>query len=168
VSGIPSVVSEEVDGKTGDVDFIDVGGLAFTPREHERLKSILHGERFRELAFSDRRYLVLGAGGDTEAADRRMLVYELLGGRPDATAFRLEDFKLIRMNLRYGQLRTKTSAAERHRSSWSLRITREDTYGNSAISSMRRFGRRYLELDEDDSRQIIERAIDLGITISPR
>jgi len=87
-------VSEEVDGKPGDVDFIDVGGLAFTPREHERLKSLLHGERFRELAFSDRRYLVLGAGGNTEAANRRMLVYELLGSRPDATAFRLEDFGL--------------------------------------------------------------------------
>ncbi|WP_331232363.1 aminopeptidase [Natronorarus salvus] len=87
-------MSEEVDDKADDVEFINVDGLAFTPREHERLKSLLHGERFRELAFSDRRYLVLGTGGDTKAADRRMLVDELLGGRPDATAFRLEDFEL--------------------------------------------------------------------------
>ena len=78
----------------GDVDGIDVDGLAFTFEEHERLKTLLHGERFRELAYSDRRYLVLGAGGDSASADRRMMVYELLGNRPDALSFRLEDFGL--------------------------------------------------------------------------
>ena len=78
----------------GDVDGIDVDGLAVTFEEHERLKTLLHGERFRELAYSERRYLVLGTGGDSASADRRMMVYELLGNRPDALSFRLEDFGL--------------------------------------------------------------------------
>ncbi|WP_255193186.1 hypothetical protein [Natronobeatus ordinarius] len=77
-----------------DADVIDVDGLAFTYEEHERLKTLLHGERFRDLAYSERRYLVLGAGGDSEVADRRMTVYERLGARRDATSFRLEDFGL--------------------------------------------------------------------------
>ena len=71
---------------------IDVDGLAFTFEEHERLKTLLHGDRFRDLAYSERRYLVLGAGGETDSADRRMMVYDRLGTRSDATAFRLEDF----------------------------------------------------------------------------
>ncbi|MFP8888843.1 hypothetical protein ACLI4U_03625 [Natrialbaceae archaeon A-CW2] len=73
---------------------IDVDGLAFSFEEHERLKTLLHGERFRELAYSDRRYLVLGDGGETKRADRRMRVYDQLGSRSNATAFRLEDFDL--------------------------------------------------------------------------
>jgi hypothetical protein len=80
-------------------DFIDIGGLAFTYEEHERLKSLLHSDAFRELAFSDRRYFVLGAGGDSEAATRRMTVYDLLGGRPEAVSFRLEDFGLTTAEL---------------------------------------------------------------------
>lgn len=75
-----------------EADFIDVDGLAFTFEEHERLKTLLHSERFREIAYSDQRYLVLGAGGDSEIADRRMAVYGLLERRPDAISFRLEDF----------------------------------------------------------------------------
>ena len=78
----------------GDADMIDVDGLAFTFEEHERLKTLLHGDRFRELAYSERRYLVLGAGGEGESVDRRMTVYQLLGARPDATSFRLEEFGL--------------------------------------------------------------------------
>ncbi|WP_255171201.1 hypothetical protein [Natrononativus amylolyticus] len=77
-----------------DADVIDVDGLAFSFEEHERLKTLLHSDRFRELAFSERRYLVLGAGGDTDVADRRMAVYKLLARRRDAVSFRLEDFGL--------------------------------------------------------------------------
>lgn len=77
-----------------DDAFIDVDGLAFTYEEHERLKTLLHGERFRELAYSERRYLVLGSGGDDERSARRMIVYDLLGNRSNAVSFRLEDFDL--------------------------------------------------------------------------
>lgn len=83
-----------VEGNVDDEGFIDVDGLAFTFEEHERLKTLLHGERFRELAYSERRYLVLGAGGDDETAARRMAVYDRLARRPDAVSFRLEDFGL--------------------------------------------------------------------------
>lgn len=38
--------------------------------------------------------LVLGAGGDSDVADRRMAVYDLLARRRDAVSFRLEDFGL--------------------------------------------------------------------------
>lgn len=75
-------------------EFLDVDGLAFTFEEHERLKTLLHSERFRELAYSDRRYLVLGAGGDNAIADRRIAVSDTLGSRTDAISFRLEDFGL--------------------------------------------------------------------------
>ena len=83
----------EEDAET-DVEFIDVGGLAFTFEEHERLKSLLHGDLFQALAFSDRRYLVLGAGGDDDVAARRMTVYDRLGARGDAVSFRLEELGL--------------------------------------------------------------------------
>lgn len=77
-----------------DPNFIDVDGLAFTLEEHERLKTLLHSKRFQSLAFSDRQYLVLGAGGDGEIAERRLAVYDQLDQRSGATAFRLEDFGL--------------------------------------------------------------------------
>lgn len=82
------------EANVSDETVIDVDGLAFTFEEHERLKTLLHSERFRELAYSDRRYLVLGAGGDDGTAARRMAVYDRLGTRPNAVSFRLEDFGL--------------------------------------------------------------------------
>ncbi len=77
-----------------DPDFIDIEGLALDYEEHEKLKSLLHSNQFQTLAYADRRYLILGEGGDTDAADRRMSVYNWLDDRPSATAFRLEDFGL--------------------------------------------------------------------------
>lgn len=77
-----------------DAEFIDAGGLALDYEDHERLKSLLHGEQFRTLAYADRRYLVLGEGDDPDASARRMSVYSRLEDRPGATAFRLEDFDL--------------------------------------------------------------------------
>jgi len=82
----------DVDGV--DAEFIDAEGLALDYEDHERLKSLLHGEQFRTLAYADRRYLVLGEGDDPGASARRMTVYSRLDDRPDATAFRLEDFEL--------------------------------------------------------------------------
>lgn len=75
------------------VGVVDIDGLAFTYEEYEQLKTLLHSERFRELAYSERRYFVLGAG-DAERADRRQFVADLLDGRSNAISFRLEDVGL--------------------------------------------------------------------------
>lgn len=80
-----------------DAPTIDLDGLSFTPEQHQRLKQLLH-EDLTEIAYSDRRYLVAGAASE-EAAERRFLVCELLDERPDATAFRLEDFGFTRDDL---------------------------------------------------------------------
>ena len=74
--------------------FIDVDGLTLSFREYERLKTLQHSDRFRELAYSDRIYLVVGAGGDTGKAARRRLVTDELDQRSGATALRLEEFGL--------------------------------------------------------------------------
>ncbi|ELZ99184.1 hypothetical protein C439_15034 [Haloferax mediterranei ATCC 33500] len=42
----------------------------------------------------DRRYLIVGVGGETGAATRRMDVYDLLNDRNGAISMRLEDFGL--------------------------------------------------------------------------
>lgn len=81
------------EGKPPERPALDLEGLSFTPKQHQRLKNLLHGRQLKNIAYSDRRYLVAGAG-DGEAARRRMLVVEQLDGRPDSTAFRLEDFEL--------------------------------------------------------------------------
>lgn len=73
---------------------IDSDGLELSYRDHERLNSLLHGDRFRALVYADRRYLVLGAGGDSAAAIRRAIVYRELRDRPFGTVFQLEDFQL--------------------------------------------------------------------------
>lgn len=63
-----------------------------TPRQHERLKSALHGsDRFDDIRRADRRYLVVGRGGDGPG-ERRRRVCARLGERRGASAFRLEDF----------------------------------------------------------------------------
>lgn len=77
-----------------DAAFIDVDGLTLSFEEYERLKTLQHGERFRKLAYSDRIYLVVGAGGDTAKAARRRSVADELDRRADATAIRLEEFEL--------------------------------------------------------------------------
>ncbi|WP_267643620.1 aminopeptidase [Haloarchaeobius amylolyticus] len=66
--------------------------LRLTPQQHERLKDGLHGRRFKTLKRSDRRYLVVGRGGEDGPGERRLEVCERLDDRPGATAFRLEDF----------------------------------------------------------------------------
>ena len=76
--------------------------IELTPEEHLRIKNIVHGERFAELVRHDRRYLVVGAGGDSEAAHRRLIVVNLLDGRatPPSIAMRLEDFGLTTNEMR--------------------------------------------------------------------
>lgn len=71
-------------------------GIRLTPGEHQRVKDLVNGDQLNQIAGHARRYLVAGAGDDSRAANRRQLVYELLGSRtdPDAVATRLEDFGL--------------------------------------------------------------------------
>lgn len=78
-----------------DTDDI-LGGLeeiTLTPAEHQQLKNMVN-EDLRELKGYERRYLNVGAGGDSDAAERRELVYDLLDARtnPPATAFKLEEY----------------------------------------------------------------------------
>ncbi|QLH78864.1 aminopeptidase [Halosimplex rubrum] len=92
-------------GTESDPDYVDgVDGaglvdaspdsLTLTPRQHERLKTHLHGDRLNDIQYSDRRYLVVGRGGDDGPGQRRRRVRDLLDDRREATAFMLEDFGL--------------------------------------------------------------------------
>ncbi|MFB6173492.1 MAG: aminopeptidase [Halobacteriales archaeon] len=83
---------EGVDG--GDLVETEPDSLTLTPEQHERLKTHLHGDRLNDIAYSDRRYLVVGRGGDDGPGRRRHLVRDRLDDRRDATAFMLEDFDL--------------------------------------------------------------------------
>ncbi|WP_436910702.1 aminopeptidase [Halosimplex marinum] len=97
---------ESDDGRAGEnpayVDGVDGAGLVdaspnsltLTPEQHERLKTRLHGDRLNEIQYSDRRYLVVGRGGDGGPGRRRRRVRDLLDDRRGATAFMLEDFGL--------------------------------------------------------------------------
>ncbi|USZ68333.1 aminopeptidase [Halorussus salilacus] len=82
-------------GGVGSEELLDADDtLSPTPTQHERLKNHLHGEQFREIKRADRRYLVVGRGGDDAPGKRRRRVRDILDDRPEATAFRLEDFGL--------------------------------------------------------------------------
>lgn len=91
---------EETDDSDEAEDYIDDinaeeltdDRLAPTPEQHEQLKDGLHGERLKQIKRADRRYLVIGRGGDDGAGQRRLRVCALLDDRIAATAFRLEDF----------------------------------------------------------------------------
>lgn len=79
-----------------------VESISLTPDEHQRIKDLVNGEQLTHIKNHDRRYLVVGAGGETGAATRRQTVYDLLDARsdPDAIAMRLEDFGLTPEELR--------------------------------------------------------------------
>lgn len=88
---------DEGDGEPyiGEFDPDEVHGeaqLRPTPEQHERLKDGLHGDRFVAIKRAERRYLVIGRGGDAGPGERRQLVCTRLDERRGATAFRLEDF----------------------------------------------------------------------------
>lgn len=68
--------------------------IKLSPTEHQRIKDVVNGEEIRRAREHDRRYLIAGAGGQTGAATRRELVYELLDDRPDAVSMQLEEFGL--------------------------------------------------------------------------
>jgi len=71
-----------------------IEGIKLSPAEHQRIKDVVNGEEMRRVKGHDRRYLIAGAGGQTGAATRRKLVYELLDERPDAVSMQLEEFGL--------------------------------------------------------------------------
>lgn len=70
----------------------DENRLRPTPDQHERLKDALHGDPLEAIKRAERRYLVIGRGGDDGPGERRREVCRLLDDRAEATAFRLEDF----------------------------------------------------------------------------
>ena len=76
--------------------------IRLTPSEHQRVKDLVNGDQLNRIEDYERRYLVVGAGGETGAATRRTLVSELLDARtdPPAVATRLEDFGLTPEDLR--------------------------------------------------------------------
>lgn len=71
-----------------------IEGIRLSPAEHQRIKDVVNGEEMQRVKGHDRRYLVAGAGGQTGAATRRELVYELLDARPEAVSMQLEEFGL--------------------------------------------------------------------------
>lgn len=77
-------------------------GIELTPDEHLRIKQLVHGERFKALIRYERRYLVVGAGGESDAATRRSIVVKQLDRRshPPAIAIQLEDFGLTADEMR--------------------------------------------------------------------
>lgn len=74
-------------------EVIEGDRLRPSPEQHQRLKNALHGRLLTEIRQADRRYLVIGSG-DGGPRRRRRRVTDLLGDRPGATAFQLEDFGL--------------------------------------------------------------------------
>lgn len=79
-----------------------IEGITLTPTEHQRVKDVVHGEHLDRIKGYDRRYLVVGAGGETGAASRRTIVYDALDERtdPPAIATQLEDFGLTPEEIR--------------------------------------------------------------------
>ena len=76
--------------------------VTLTPAEHEKMKSIIHGDEFERIKHFKRRYLIVGSGSDDGAGDRRQTVYDLLDARdePPAIATQLEDFGLTNDDIR--------------------------------------------------------------------
>lgn len=80
-------------GEIDSADVVDEQQLRPTPEQHEQLKNKLHGSnQFNQLRQVDRRYLVVGRGGEEGPGSRRLMVCRQLDERRDASAFRLEDF----------------------------------------------------------------------------
>lgn len=80
----------------------NIEGIRLTPQEHQQIKDLMDTEEFAAFERQTRRYLVVGAGGDTAAADRREIVYETLQQRtsPTSAATQLENYGLTNDDLR--------------------------------------------------------------------
>ena len=97
-------VDETRDAGIPDEDELiaEIEAVSLSPNEHQRIKDLVNGERMDRIKGYDRRYLIVGAGGETGAATRREIVYELLDERtdPPAVAMQLEDFGLTPEEIR--------------------------------------------------------------------
>lgn len=93
-------LEDEVPGSEETLSEIEA--IRLTPSEHQRVKDLVNGEELERITGFDRRYLVVGAGGETGASTRRKRVYDLLDARtnPPAVAMRLEDFGLTPAEIR--------------------------------------------------------------------
>jgi len=81
-----------IDGIDAD-DVVSEERLRPTPQQHERLKDRLHGDdQFEEIKRAERRYLIVGRGGEGGPAKRRRRVCTQLDDRRGASAVRLEEF----------------------------------------------------------------------------
>lgn len=80
----------------------ELEAVSLTPSEHQRIKDLLNGEQMNRIKGHNRRYLVVGAGGEAGAATRRGIVYDLLDSRtdPPSVAMQLEDFGLTPEEIR--------------------------------------------------------------------
>lgn len=73
---------------------VELEEISLTPAQHEALKNHLHRTpKYTELRHATHRYLVIGSN-DGDRGQRRIYVRDRLDARPNATAFRLEDFGL--------------------------------------------------------------------------
>ncbi|OLZ42552.1 hypothetical protein A6E15_16985 [Natrinema saccharevitans] len=74
----------------------ELEGVSLTPSDHQRIKDLVNGPEMDRIRGHERRYLVVGAGGETGAATRRGIVYDRLDARsdPPAVAMQLEEFGL--------------------------------------------------------------------------
>lgn len=88
----PENAEEPYIGGVDAEELDDENRLRPTPDQHERLKDGLHGGEFEAIKRAERRYLVIGRGGDDGPGERRREVCRLLDDREGATAFRLKDF----------------------------------------------------------------------------
>jgi len=90
--------SDLFDTTDGDEIGVAIEQVKLSPSEHQRVKDLVNGSQMDQIRGHDRRYLIVGAGGESGAATRRMTVYDLLDARtnPPAVATRLEDFGLTR------------------------------------------------------------------------
>ncbi|QLG61254.1 hypothetical protein [Halorarum salinum] len=91
------------DGAPDEGEVLDrIESVRLTPSEHQRVKDLVNGERMDRIRGHERRYLVVGAGGETGAGTRRDVVADLLDARtdPPAVAVRLEDFGLTPEEIR--------------------------------------------------------------------
>lgn len=75
-------------------DAPDLGDISLTPAQHEVLKDHFHGsQEYAALRHATSRYLIIGSNSG-DKGQRRIFLRDTLDERPEATAFRLEDFGL--------------------------------------------------------------------------
>jgi len=78
-----------------------VADVSLSPDQHQRIKNIVHSDSFRGFLTHRRKYLICGSGSDSDAIDRRQMVYDRLDGRTEAAATQLEDWGLTKDEIEF-------------------------------------------------------------------